>query len=848
MNPVHGQPAAPADSAVPYPDGAPASGGPAAGPLAGPDDPDGGAEASEEHAWDSRRDLYRHTPGILLGHSARLGGSLVGGDQHGVSGGYVTGDVILGGSKVEYHLGADGEERSGEIPAAEVEALAAHFVHPAGPQDEPAGPGDASAGPGHTSAGPQDEPGDGTRRLLGAGPAEDVGLDAWSPGSPFGTALAQLEEHRVAVISGPATTGRRSAALMLLRTVGSTSYRALDPALPPGRLAGELREGCGHLLADFATSPERPLREHHLRGLSEKLRAVDGHLVIVVGPHPVLHGGIGHVPWLPPEPGRLVRGHLRGRDLAGHGIEELLDLPQVRSVLGHRRPVAELAVFAERIAEFARGTLTLRDLAGFGHYAAEQQVREWFDSAEQSLHDKAFLIALAAFDEAPYPLTAELGDVLFGLLQRIEDPTEPARIPVFGTSSAQRVERAQADRYEEAEETEWGPVLQTKIQFRDRRTALTLLREVWIGHPSARPALVTWLRGLAADPRPLVRTRAASTAAVLARTDLPSAMALLVRPWAADRRFRARLAAANALALAHHLDTPHVPRILRDWCTADDHRLRRTAVRTYALVGDSFPGEAVSALVAAVRKMEKRGKPTPGWPEELDELAESAAALLLAAGQDAPGRFGTGSEGTGSDTVRVDGGGVDGGGVDRPGAVPVSAAAADTAVGLWPALLPLPPRGLRRDFVLRTMVYACGPADGEPGTGRPLLLDHFARAERAPGTAGALLRQSLAALWRAVLNDPTCSASGLVALRTWVTAADADPDAEQALADLLPMLAVSVEDTKRLAYLLENLRGGPSDPAPPAVALRLRATLPGPAPAAGAASAPRPAQVPTPQR
>ncbi|MCG6495500.1 hypothetical protein [Kitasatospora sp. A2-31] len=825
MNLLHGHSAAPAGGAVdagPYPDDAQVAGGPAAGP----DDPDGPAEASEEHAWDSRRDLYRHTPGILLGHSARLGGSLIGGDQHGVSGGHVTGDVILGGSKVEYHLGGDAEERSGEIPAAEVEALAVHFVYPAAPQDDaagPDGPGDGAPGTGPVQ-----------------GPAVDPGPGAWPPGSPFGVALAQLLEHRVAVISGPATTGRRSAAMMLLRAAGSTSYRALDPALTPGRLAGELREGCGHLLADFATGPERPLREHHLRGLSEKLRALDGHLVIVVGPHPVLHGGIGHVPWQPPEPAELLRGHLRGRDLAGHGVEELLDLPAVRSVLGHRRPVAELASFADRIAEYARGHLSLQGLAGFGHYAAEQQVREWFDSAEQSLHDKAFLIALAAFDEAPYPLTAELSDVLYGLLQRIEDPAEPARIPVFGTSSAQRVERAHADRYEEAEETEWGPVLQTKIQFRDRLTALTLLREVWIGHPSARPALVAWLRRLAVDPRPLVRTRAASTAAVLARTDLPSAMALLVRPWAADRRFRARLAAANALTLAHHLDTPHVPRILREWCTSDDHRLRWTAVRTYALVGDSFPGEAVTALVAAVRALEKRGKPAPGWPQELDELADSAASLLLAAGQGAPGRADGGSDGV--RTARAGTGGSEPG-ADRSGAAPN--AATDPVDGLWPTLLPLPPRGLHRDFVLRTVVYACGPTDGERGTGRPLLLDHFGRAERAPGTPGALLRQSVAGLLRAVLNDPTCSPSGLVALRRWVTAADTDPDAEQALADLLPMLAASVEDTRRLAYLLENLRGGPSDPVP-SVAVRLRATLPGGAPV-GAESAPRPSPVPSPR-
>ncbi|MDH6132698.1 hypothetical protein P3T37_002084 [Kitasatospora sp. MAA4] len=714
------------------------------------------AEAVAEHAWDSRRDLYRHSPGIMLGRSAQLGGSLVGGDQHGVSGGQVTGDVILGGSKIEYHLGGDGEERSGEIPVAEVDLLAQHFVYPADPPP-------------------------------GAGQSE----------SAFDLALDRLRRQRVAVISGPATTGRRAAALMLLRAVGSTGYRALDPGLSPGGLVGELRERCGHLLADYTTTPERPLREHHLRALSEKLRACDSHLVIVVGPHPAVHSGIGYVPWQPPEPDQLVRGHLLRKDLGGREVDALLDLQEVRSVLGHRRPVGDLARFADQIAEYARGVLSLEDLAAFGDYAAERQVRAWFDDTDgQSLHDKAFLIALAAFDAAPYPLTAELSDVLFGLLHRIENPGEPAPIPVFGTSSAKRVEHAQADRYQETEETEWGPVLQTKIQFRDRSTAITLLGEVWTGHPSARPALVAWLRRLADDPRPLVRTRAAFTAGVLAWTDLPSAMALLIRPWAADRRFRARLAAANALALAHHLNAPHVPRILHEWCTADDHRLRWTAVRSYALVGDAFPSQAVTALVAAVRALEVRGS-TRAWSEELDELAQSAATLLLATGL----------------------------GV-------ADAAPADTAAELWPTLVPLAQqRGLMREFVLRTVIHACGPTDGEPGSGRPLLLDLFARAESTSGTPGAFLRQSLAALWRTVLNDPMCSAAGLEQLRGWIRAAALDPGAEHALAELLPLLAVSVEDTKRLAYLLENLRGGADEPSWSAAVVRLRATLPSPQPA-----------------
>ncbi|MFH8255309.1 hypothetical protein [Streptomyces roseolus] len=766
------QPPAPGEpgAAPPYAASAappPAEGAPAAadGGTAAEDDGTD-AETETEYAWHSRRDLYRHSPGFMLGHSARIGGSVVAGDQHGVSGGHVTGDVVLGGKVVEYHLGGDTEERSGEIPAAEVEHLARHFVRPRAEERDGAGDGE--------------------------GRGEEDG--------PFGRALDVLRAHRVVVLSGPATTGRRTAALMLLREAGARSYRALDPGLGAGRLAGELRDGCGHFVADFAATPERPLLEHHLRALGERLRATDGHLVLVTGPHPVVPAGTGHVAWRPPEPEALLAGHLRTKDLAGRDVAELLGLAEVKAVLAHHRPVAETARFAEHVAGHARGTVTLAALGSFGHVAAERQVRAWFDSAEHTLHDKAFLIALATFDEAPYPLTAELGDSLYGLLQRIENPGEPARIPVFGTSSAQRVEQALAERYQEPEQTEWGPVLQTKVQFRDKLTALTLLREVWTGHPSSRPALVRWLRLLADDPRPVVRTRAAATAAVMAQADLPSAMALLVRGWAGDRRLRARLAAANALALAHHLGAPHVSRILAEWCTASDHRLRWTAVRAYALVGDAFPREALLALTEAVRRMEARGGPVRGWAEERDELAQSAAALLLAGGQEAAGRGDWG-------------------------------AAAD----LW-ADLPGLARGTTRDFVLRTLVHACGPTDGPDGFGRPLLLDLFGRADPAHGTDGAALRQDLAALWRSVLNDPVCSASGLNVLRTWVRAADTDPGAETALAGLLPLLAVSVEDHRRLAYLLENLRAEPVDaalgPVPVAVALRLRDALTGARPTA----------------
>ena len=741
--------AAPAPDEKPQPDADAEPGGqPAAGPES---DPDGLEDEVPRHAWDSRRELYQHSPTIILGASARLGGSLVGGDQHGVSGGEVAGDVILGGTKVEYHL-AQGEPEgmSGEIPTSEVEALSERFAYP--------------------------EP-----------DAEGVWTD--TAADPFGAALEQLREHRVAVLSGSAATGRRSAALMLLRTVGAASYRALDPALAPGRLPGVLDSACGYLLDGFESRTERALREPHVRAAAEKLRANGGFLVIVTGQHLNIPDGVPHTPWRAPLATTLLRAHLSQEDLAGHLAEDLLALDQVQEVVEHERPVQELARFARCVGAYARGELPLSALADFGHYSAERQVREWFDGNDADLHGKAFLLALAAFDEAPYPLTAELGDVLYQLLQRIEDPEQPARIPVFGASSAKRIAFAGAQQYQETEPTDWGPVPQTKLRFRSPFTAIALLREAWLGQPSSRPALIAWLRRLANDTRPLVHTRAASTAAVLLAADLPSAMALLVRPWAGAVRYRSRLVAANALALAHHLGAPHIPRILRSWVTDSDHRLRWTAVRTYASVGDTFAAEAVDALTEAARAVGARGGPSRGFMDEPDELAQAAASLLLAQT----------AEPAGEEHRR--------------------------AAYLWDRLVPLLQDHSTREFVLHTVIHAGGPTDEAEGAGRPLLIDLFARADATAGTDGALLRQAQAALWHAALNDSTSTSSALAVVRGWVQRADNDSEAESALADLLSAVAVTSEDRKRLAYLLENLRAESGEQRQPLVAARLRAVV-----------------------
>ncbi|MYS24499.1 hypothetical protein GA0115240_164527, partial [Streptomyces sp. DvalAA-14] len=646
----------------------------------------------------------------------RFGGGLAAGDQIGVRGGRVGGDVIMG-SKVEHHYRSGPARTSGELPPAELAELAAVFTG---------------------------DPGQ---------------LDA---------ALARLREERVLVLSGAPFTGRRSAALMLLRGLGAAPVRALDPKTPPAELEKALTgDARGYLLGDLATDRDKPLRDIDLLGVRGMLAAKNAYLVITTGLYASLHG-VDPVEWRPPAPEAVLRAHLHRRVDDPERERELLALEPARDFLARdHHQLREAAAFAAALAGYARGERTARELRDFGLAAVTEQVREWLDDEVTPLRDKAFLVSLAAFNEAPYALAAELSDELLAALQRTEDPGSRPRIPVFGTSITKRLLLARARGYEEEEHTEWGPVGQYKAAFEQPLAPVVLLREVWTGYPSARPALIEWLRRLADDGRPLVRTRAAVTAAVLVHADLPSAMALIVQGWARAQRYRFCLVAANTLALAHALGVPNVPGILRAWCDKDqpEQRLRWTAIRAYALVGTDMPAEALEALADAARAQ--------GREEDAEEIAQSVALLLTA---------------------------------------PAGEVRAVVLAGLVDLLQDRPP--VRR-MALRAFVLACEHTDDL------LLLRWHADAAALGSTEDD---RHLAALWRTALGDLSHTGDALGALRRWVREADTDPAAERALAGLLPAMAVTGDDRKRLSHLLRTLHGKRGGP-PPAVADRLLAVL-----------------------
>lgn len=688
-----------------------------------PDEPE--KQETEEAAQEQRPPAWAARLDLIEHSPGVLADVLVKGSQYGMSGGEVHGDLV-------YQFGAYAEPKllSGEIPADDVARLSVVFAE----------------------------------------------------GPLFGEALTRLREERVLVLTGSPATGRGSAGRMLLHRLGVARLRSLDGDTSPAAVRDHLDASVGYLLADLAVSRNRPLQPIHLHAIREQLVRSGGHLVITVAASSV-SSDLASLSWEPPGAEEVLASHVRA--LAGaDGWERVADLAAVRTFLEHDHPPGEAAAFASRLVAVAAGTAEEATLVSFGEAAVQAQIESWLAGGELSLHDRAFLISLGVFHEAPYALAAELADTLFSLLQETENPYRPAGVEVFGNSRSTRLGQARARGYEATETTTWGAVPQYMAAFQDARVAPQLLHTVWMLYPSARPALVGWLRGLATDGRPLVRTRASAAAALLTRSDLSSGLAHLIEPWADAGSYAARLAAANALTLAHLLKAVGIPQILHAWCTGDDESRRWTAIRAYGLLGPVLPEDALRALVTAAR--EHHGKEDhqrdSEWiygsedheSEEQRELVEAIELLLLSA----RGRVL-------AELARL--------------------AEDDHTVG---------------STALGAFLLACEQPGGELDD-RPLVLEWYGEAlVRMPCEA-----EQLTVLWRTALNSPVHTEKALRAMRRWVRGADRMPEAEETLSVLLAALARSPAERLRLGHLLRTVPGEDGGP-PPAVAGRLLAVVP----------------------
>lgn len=555
--------------------------------------------------------------------------------------------------------------------------------------------------------------------------------------------VRRVRADRVLVLRGSRGSGRRTGAIGVLADAQQDRqpFLVLDPTVPPNDLIGQLQPGASHLITDFSTSADDPLRQHHLDAIQEHLRAHGGYAIITMDLLATMDRALEEQhDWRPPSADDILRAHLAADCPHPPEAERALDLEETRAFLGIQPTPSEIERYAQTLIGYLDGQQTVQDLANCRIRAAEDHARRAFADTNDSLREKAFLLSLAVFDRLDYPTIAEAGDTLYRAFAERQTPAEPAGLTIFDTSHLARLDRARASEHAaDADEDLASPTL---TAFRNPFTWSVVLRHVWLEHPTARDPIRSWLRALGASAPRASRVRAALAAGFLASVDFPSIADPLLARWAGSALLGQRQAAAWALfAAVQQGAEPAVLPLLQRW--ADGGVARRwTVVHTVDALAD-LRNESTIPLLSEIAQ-----KPTDN-PRLKRELERVAARLLTS---------------------------------------PIALEALDALVD-WSQ-----EDGFRRDLAHRAFVNA---ADEQDDIGRPALLTY--------GTSDPLARTALTTLWRAALNNPAVRDDARRSLSGWVLLAAEDEPLEPELRRLFTDLAASANERSRLDYLLRHL-------------------------------------------
>lgn len=257
----------------------------------------------------------------------------------------------------------------------------------------------------------------GVARTAVVAPVRAAELDELSkmyvPCERDGTALDILRETRVLVLGGAEDSGRQTTALHLLAAVTGGRVSRLASVDDLDRLDHDAEDGrCGYLVTPSLAETGRL---HHVRLLSQITRLEESDSFLVVMVHQTIHLQGSElerhvVEHMPPKPNLVIRQHMEFR--APEHVEMVKEwladprLSELAEAAQRPRAVAELAaalaievkanatidVACDRVrrASAAEATTLLR--------AADPKLRP-----VEQLHRRAFLIAMAIFDGAPYP-------------------------------------------------------------------------------------------------------------------------------------------------------------------------------------------------------------------------------------------------------------------------------------------------------------------------------------------------------------------------------------------------------------------------------------------------------------
>ncbi|MGW9123027.1 hypothetical protein ACWGRV_41690 [Streptomyces sp. NPDC055663] len=440
----------------------------------------------------------------------------------------------------------------------------------------------------------------------------------------FDDAAQELTRTGVVVLSGSRGTGKRSAAVALLREVvgPSADYVVLSPDIGLDQLAERsFDSGVGYVVLDRTAGGDAPGRstDFDWRRVRDQVRRHRAHLVITTvhgldGPPPE---AVRHLPWQPPALEKVVRARL----VQGRVPQETV----ARAVEGipARCPVAVAAEAADRIAAGDDPGQVWKEHTG----SAPRAVLDWFGvEGERTLHEIAEVTTLAfapgvgrrdfeSLQEnleqhlepvyfTPEPsLAAEAGTAVPGPDAQGTEPREARPAPSHRRARPADRRRSLARNALVTTEMQlYGSTTREVMVFADPELRRWVLQELWRGYPTEYwDAVRDWLATVIdAGPGPDLQLSIASGLALLGHVAFDEVMECYLSPWA--RGEGGESGHDTALYVLWYMCLEEAPAaaaltLARTWAQSADPRLRSTALGAFGgQLGISFPTDAVRWL------------------------------------------------------------------------------------------------------------------------------------------------------------------------------------------------------------------------------------------------------------
>lgn len=587
--------------------------------------------------------------------------------------------------------------------------------------------------------------------------------ERYVPPADFAAGVDLLDLRHLLVIADRARTGRSARAdATLVEVLRRNNIAPVFVELHVSVLGNmgwrPPQRECAYVIRDHPDARDRcaaeAVDEKWLAHAAEQARAHDSYLVVVTGP---ARGQLAKADnlvdfvvtdldlpapgdvmrrWLLTELGWLTEDDLDER-LAGTELDEILD--ERGDPHFAMRVAKAVAAALHAGSDLSTVVARLRD--------PENQVREWL-GADPDATEVALVLATAALEDCGYLSVADAAVSLHRKLGGTASTTTPRYLRKL-LSERSWIDVVQPDH---------GPRV---VRFRHAGLRAAVLALTWFELDGARHHILDWLDELAHHDDVEVRTRAASTAGLLAARDLQHGLHLFFLRWARDSSPILHESAATGLNVAGSVsgDADTFWKYVEQWAEqvhADGDA--RGLPTTAALAAGGSLGVATPAR--AVRVLRTLVLTEDDW--ELLEPVALSTHLLLAAGQ-----------------VRA----------------------------VVDALLEWTDARLLDEVVVKALTvfaFVAGVAGvtGKVADDRPVLLRWLPD-----------LRDELPELWgRALACEPVRDLAA-DSLRVWVEAVDDDPALAADLLDLLAGVADrGDEDYRRLCHQLEKWAEDPDTP------------------------------------